>query len=162
MDTTTLVAWIGALTGTSSLAWEFIKWRLSGPRLKAELIRDTAVSNAVLASDKFAWFRITNISPQRKVTLNKLILKHYKTRSDKRQYNQDCEPEILADEKHMLPKVLSPGEQWNGLIEQNDEFKSISGNGLFYCEIYHSLNDKPLIKRVIVREPYFAAKVTTT
>jgi hypothetical protein len=153
MDTTTLIAWIGAITGTSSLTWEFIKWKLSGPRLRIELIPNTAYSNMVMASQEYAWMRVANTG-QRTVTLIKLMLWHSESRRAKQ---GNVEIQIYFSDNEAIPKVIAPGEQWNGLVKQTDEFKQFLKLGYFYCEVHHSLKAKPIIKKVIVRDSYFVS-----
>jgi hypothetical protein len=155
MDATTLIAWIGAITGTSSLTWEFIKWRLSGPRLRIELIPNTSYSNAILASEEYAWMRVVNTG-QRTFTLIKLVLGHYPSRRAKILKQTGLEVQTYCTDLEMLPKVIDPGVQWNGLVRQTEEFKKFLKCGFLYCEVHHSLKSKPLIKRVLVRDPYFA------
>jgi hypothetical protein len=37
MATTTVVAWIGAVSGVSGLMWDFYKWKTSGPKLSVSV-----------------------------------------------------------------------------------------------------------------------------
>lgn len=51
MDTTTLLAWLGAITGTSAFVWDIIKWRQDkGPRLNIQLeVKDETLSSGELS-----------------------------------------------------------------------------------------------------------------
>ena len=98
---------------------------------------------------KFVHVEAANIGDQ-KTTLTNLVGKHHKTLLNKilRRVPSTSFVVNVQISPQQIPCQLGPGERWTGSFEQTAELENMMKKGVFYIEVYHSSNPKPIYKRV--------------
>ena len=72
-EITTIVAWIGALTGVGRLLWDIVKWKASGPRVKMKVLPHRKIYGSTDPGDQgiFIFAEVRNVGTA-KTTLQAL------------------------------------------------------------------------------------------
>jgi hypothetical protein len=118
MTTTTVIACIGAITGTIALVWDFVKWSYA-----ERVILDIHASpNMVTTTDPRTPHVMIVVTNKGKLTttLKLLSFEVYDTKRQmkrRKPVKQSVVPNPLPG---VLPHVLEPGKEWMGLVEQNN------------------------------------------
>ena len=153
ISVTDILAWIGALTGTAALLWDFYKWKASGPKLKVTVVPHMSIYTCGRpeSEDTYLLIKVANTGT-RKTTITTLGFVYYQSRL-KRILKKPSKRAIVPDPKPgELPHVLDAGEEWSGLAIQNDIVEEQARRGYLYCCVFHSLGNKPVNKRVVISE----------
>src|SRR5262245_146975 len=155
MDATRTLAIIGAVTGSigtatglSALMWDLYKWKhQTRPVLEITALPNMSfmppggpfLPGMPAKDDKLIQVRVVNIG-HGKTTLTILGLAYFNTKPN-RKLTEPAPPRfvILNHTFEKLPKVLEPGEQWNGLIDQSNEVVEMARNGYLYALVEHTL-----------------------
>jgi hypothetical protein len=147
---TTAVAVYAAVVSTLVLAWDFVKWRMSGPRLRIILHMPVMLSgNGQDESIPYLAVTVTNVG-DRPTTLNRFGAMVYK--NDWLALVQRNRPECSLFFPGMptakrLPLVLEPGQQWQNFVVQSDLMTFASGKYLM-ISIFHSHSAMPALQHV--------------
>ena len=148
---TVVIAVYAAVVSTVVLAWDVVKWRMSGPRLRITVqVNLMFVGNGKLDPTRYVGAQVTNCG-DRPTTLQSFGAFIYK--NDWLASVQSNRPDIcmIFPEGHgvqTLPLLLEPGQQWRGLIEQS-AVESIAREKCLMIAIYHSHSPKPALHRVM-------------
>lgn len=127
MDSTTVIAWIGVITGSigtitgvSALVWDYYKWKRSGPKLRVEVIPGMAMHNPQLplTNERLLWIRVVNTG-NAKTTLTTLAFSYFPTEPNKKLTKPNATEHFLVTNPlpGRLPQVLETGEQWDGFCQ---------------------------------------------
>lgn len=159
-DITTVVAIWGALTGTSAIIWDVIKWRRDGPRLRVAVTANMQIYNKYLGitqERQFIQVHVTNRGT-RSAKVSHLVVCPFRSRLHRAVGRQA--PFTLVTqtppESQPLPVVLQPGDTWTGLLDQQ-EVLSHAGRFRIYLGVTHTLQDKPILTALNhkkIRAPY--------
>ena len=155
MSATEIAAWWGAVIATLVLAWDFFKWKMSGPIINVSASPNMKTFGGIpdgLEDKTFVVVEVTNTG-DRKTTLTHLVGFQYKSLLQKVRKKQD-KSFIVANPalSQPIPHILEPGERWMGGIEQNEELEKMSREGYLYCGVYHSSGKKPVLQRVVINK----------
>src|SRR5919205_1749000 len=84
ISVTDILAWIGALTGTAALLWDFYKWKASGPKLKVTVVPDMSIytRGRPQGEDTYLLIKVANTGTS-KTTITTLGLIYYESRAKK-------------------------------------------------------------------------------
>jgi hypothetical protein len=130
---TTILAILGAVTGTLALAWDVIKWWSSGPKPLVE-----ARSGMLIVGDSRFKSDQTHISititnrGDSPTTITNIGGREYKSRFAKILRKSDFQFIGIPITAKPLPYKLEPGEVWQGLLEE----KSDSRDSPMLLEMY--------------------------
>jgi hypothetical protein len=172
MDATNTIAWIGVITGSigtvtgvSALAWDFYKWKHSGPKLEIAVMPGMTPLNVpgVDANDRLVWVRITNTG-QSKTTIQTLSFSFFETEP-----NKDFTKPTPAFQGVVANPVLymgatanpvvEPGGEWSGFASQTPDIERMARDGFLYARVYHTMGgNKPLSGRVIIKDENLAPR----
>lgn len=150
MIATEAAAWWGAITGSLVLVWDIFKWSRSGARLSV-----TATANmqylppgsAKLEEQNYVVVVVSNRGDN-KTTLTHLVGMHYKNSLLRILRRKPTTSFFVPTQSgKQLPYQLSPGDQWTGMIEQNEKLERMMEDVL-YVGVYHSSGSKGVLKRV--------------
>jgi hypothetical protein len=172
MDATTIIAWIGAITGSigmitgvSALLWDFYKWKHSGPKLQISVTTGMAAMNLPRATpnDRFIWVKVINIG-QAKTMIQTLAFAHFENEPNKKFNNYPptyqsvvMSPSFGTDST--LPANLEPGGEWSGFAKQTEEIETMARTGYLYARVYHTMGqDTPVSRRVIISDEALAPR----
>lgn len=156
MKITNLAAWWGAIIATFLLLWDIYKYRHSGPIIKIDASPNMEAIGKIpnnIKNKKYISVEVTNIG-DRNTTITHLIMFHYKSLFRKIMKKKDKNMFIPTPALFPppLPHILKTGERWLGGIEQTNELEEMSRNGYLYCGIYHSVEKKSIVQRVIIHK----------
>ena len=152
IDTTTLIAWWGAILSSLVLFWDIYKWWSSGPKIRFTVQTGMESINMPGFDGKtLILANVTNYGEQ-PTTITNLGLLYYKSIWSlirKRPDQAFVIPNPNTD--FPLPFQLKQGSVWAGITVQDDQITEMATKGKLYCVLYHSHSEKPMPKKVIVR-----------
>lgn len=131
-------AWLGAVTGVFSLAWQIVRWYREGPRL---LVR--VAPNMLPYPDDGGGPRVlimvTNIGTVT-TTLTHLVLVEFSSWYSKRRFRPAKSWLTMHDPTfgHSLPHELNPGQQFMGGIRRDASLGALISGGKLHVGIYHA------------------------
>jgi hypothetical protein len=153
MTTTTVVAWIGAVSGVSGLVWDFFKWKTAGPKLRLSVktgmirrfdghpgLEDRAERRVVL------WVRNVGTAATTVTTVGFATYESWWNRRRLRRI------EGFVMDLNGLPHKLDDGAQWDSSFVQTEDFDGRLASGKLYCEVYHSCSKSPVFLHVKPKE----------
>jgi len=146
-------AWWGAIVASLILAWDIIKWKTSGPKLRLTVGANQKTINVPGRDDKI-WVsvRAENIGDAQ-TTITNMGLGYYKSRAHKifKKHEQKYIVTI-PDVRQPIPYVIEPGRIWDGLAEQTKELEEMARNGYLEVEIYCANFTRPICKQVVFKK----------
>lgn len=166
MDAINTIAWIGAITGSigtitgvSALAWDFYKWKHSGPKLEMSVTTGMAAMNVPMTNpnDRFIWVKVINVG-QSKTTIQTLAFAHFDSAPNKNldKPTPTYQGIVLTPSLGIatpLPASLEPGGEWSGFARQDDDIERMARTGYLYARVYHTMgHGKPISERVIIKD----------
>lgn len=152
MSTTAFVAWWGATLSTIVFLWDIYKYRRAGPKLRFSVHTGLeSVNMPQYQGKRLILANVTNYG-DRPTTITNLGYVYF----TKRRFLGNKIPDKAAiipipSTTQPLPFELRPGTLWTGIAIQDHEIEQWATNGLLYLMLYHSHNDKPLQRRVVIR-----------
>ena len=150
---TVIAAWWGAVVATLVFVWDIYKWRHRGASVRVTVTPGMKVHPTLPPTGKTTFVLVvaTNDGGQ-PTTITHLSGVYFPTLWHKifRRGGQNFVIVNIAPGKP-LPHVLSTGQQWTGLIDQNHLVKSYGTSGRLYCGVFHSMSPKPVYRRVVLR-----------
>jgi hypothetical protein len=141
LTTRDIVAWWGAVIATVVLIWDIYKWKTSGPKLKFKVS-----PNMIVVGD-----------PTREgttfISATNLVIQHY-TNYFNMLRNKPSTSMIVKSPSTVqpLPFILQPGQVWQGLAIQNEEFEILAKDGYLVCGLCHSHSDKEIDRRIKINK----------
>ena len=151
MAATTVVAWVGAISGLSSLFWDFYKWKTSGPKLAVSIAPGMKMVGAKPRSvtrnddETFVVIRVRNTGTAT-TTLTMIGLSTYESWWSRRRLRRtDCVVCPIPQTTQQLPYKLGVGEEWGGALIQNGTFEKMRETGNLWCEVCHSWSQRPVL-----------------
>jgi hypothetical protein len=168
MDATETVAWIGAITGSigtvtgvSALIWDLYKWkRQARPQLDIVALPGMMFAPPMGQflpgmpgpNDRLVRVRVVNLG-HRKTTLNILGLAYFASKPNRKMLKPIPQRFFVNNQLfgENLPRVLEPGEEWNGFINQNGEIETMALKGYLYALVEHTMG-KTVYARVVLRD----------
>lgn len=152
IDTTTFIAWWGAILSSLIFFWDIYKWWSSGPKIRFTVQTGMESINMPMFDGKILILaNVTNYGEQ-PTTITNLGVFYYKTiwsRFRKRPDKAFVIPH--PNTEFPLPFQLKQGSVWVGIAVQDEQITEMATNGNLYCVLYHSHSEKPIPKRVIIR-----------
>lgn len=148
---TVATAVYAAVVSTVVLVWDVVKWRISGPRLRVVVQTQLRlVGNGQLDPVTYLGVRVTNYGdrPTTLLSLGALVYKN-----DWLAFIQRDRPDIglifpEGPGVPLLPLVLEPGQQWQGLVNQ-ETLVPMAQKKCVMVAIHHSHSAKPAIRRLM-------------
>ena len=151
MPTTTVVAWIGAVSGVSGLMWDFYKWKASGPKLSVSVKPGMVMlerGKRRQSDEEFVAVRIQN-SGTAATTIVALGLSTFDSWWDRKRLKRSkCAVVPSPQTAFPLPHKLGVGEEWGGMLIQKGAFEEMRSTGKLWCEVCHSWSKRPVLARV--------------
>ena len=149
------VAIYAAIVATAILIWDITKWLRSGPRIKLHALPNMKTINDPDPRREGKTYVIVNVTNcgSSPTTITHLTLAHFKSQWDRmrRKFEMRAVVIIAQAAPHLpLPHVLKPGEDWSGMIAQNDELVQMATNGVLYAEVIDSVNKRPARIRITI------------
>lgn len=155
MQTTEVAAWVGAITGSVAVPWDFFKWMHTGPRIAVSAAPNMVGygSAAVLTGDKdMVVVEAVNVGDG-KTTVTHLVGYHYDSFWKRALRRKPTKQIVVPDPSPgVLPHVLDRGERWVGMIEQDEALATMSTKGYLYVGVLHSTARAPALTRLIIRK----------
>ncbi len=148
---TVATAVYAAVVSTVVLVWDVVKWRMAGPRLRVTVqTRLVRLGNGQIDPTTYLGAQVTNCG-DRPTTLMSFGALTYK--NDWLAFVQANRPDLGlifpgGPGVRTLPLVLEPGQQWQGLVPQED-VESLTKSKCVMIAIYHSHSPKPVLTRVM-------------
>jgi hypothetical protein len=147
----TIVAWWGAILSTIILAWDIYKWRTSGPKLRVTIQTGMLSFNIPEYEGKqLVTVNVTNYGNQ-PTTITTLGFKFYPNILFKIR-NKHTKAFIIPEPNTMQPTPfeLKQGNLWNAIVVQTSDLVDMARSGHLICELYHSHQEKPVRRRVVI------------
>jgi hypothetical protein len=151
-NSTTIVAWWGAILSTIVFLWDIYKHRTAGPRLRFTARPAMKSFNVPMYEGKTLIIaNVTNYG-DRPTTITNLGYLYFKGRRFLRKRIPD-EAAIVPNPSttQPLPFELKPGVVWMGVAVQDLQVEEWATTGILDMMLYHSHDQKPLRRRVVIR-----------
>jgi len=153
MTVTDILAWLGGLTGPSAIVWDVYKWKRSGPKLLVRVSPNMAIlGRGQVTNQRHLIVRVAN-SGEKKTTLTTLALALYPSwwaQVRGKPSEQFAVPMPGGPGWRNLPCPLDPGEEWAGMVRQDQQIEQMCKKGRLYCHVYHALSKNPVGARVVL------------
>lgn len=145
------VAWWGAILATVVLAWDIYKWRTAGPKLRTTV--QTGMQSINMPQYDGKTLITVNVSnygdrPTTITNLGYLYFPNYWRRF--RHWPEKAFVIPNPSDTQRLPFELKQGSLWSGIAIQDTEIAKMAKEGLLYCVLHHSHNERPIYRRVVV------------
>jgi hypothetical protein len=144
MSPTDIAAWVGALSGVAALAWDFYKWKFSGPKLEVSTNYGMKVAGPHAKHDNSdyisIWVRNTGTA---KTTISTLWVVTYDSWWAQKRGKRLKAAVIPYPAPGVIPSELDVGSEWVGAIRQSKEINEMLRSGKMWCEVFHSWSKNP-------------------
>jgi hypothetical protein len=144
-SSTTVVAWIGAVSGVSALLWDVYKWATVGPRLTVSVSTGMVKLNNLgrNAGQEFMAIRVRNTGTTA-TTLTTLSFVTYESWWRRRRLKWTQGGVVIEPfTKRPLPHKLDVGEEWGCTVVQEGRISELLSTGNMWCDVYHSWSKVP-------------------
>lgn len=155
MTATEIAAWWGAVVATLVFLWDIYKWKTRGPKISMRLSPHMIVMGDPRREGRtWVTVTVTNIGDQ-PTTIKSLGFEYY-TSCWKRIRKRTEKAFVVTNpsDRYPLPLVLNPGDEWVGFTPQDRDdidLETMSRNGHLLASLSQSHTDKPLRKRLIIK-----------
>lgn len=147
MSATQWAAWVGALSGVGGLGWNVYTKLTSGPRLRVSAFAGMVMMPPPPNNPTFLKITIQNVGTA-PTTITNLSFYSYDSWW-KRCRNRATINAVLNHYKGpQLPHKLDIGEEWCGVMEQDQKFVDWLQSGVLWCAVQHSFSKKPTTVRI--------------
>ena len=142
-------AWWGAIIATFAFIWNLINTIRDGARIKI-----TATPNMVYyppdpVTKGKSYISLTAVNRGNSATTITNFCGYYaKSRWDVMRKKAQYFVVNTTELSHPIPKLLNPGEEWKGMLDQGDLEKKKEGASFIYVGVVHNQSKKPIYKRV--------------
>jgi hypothetical protein len=146
-----VVAWWGAILSTTIFLWDIYKWRTSGPKLRVSV--QAGMQSINMPEFEGKTLILTNVSNygDRPTTITNLAFLYYKNIwSLIRDRNDKGFIVATPSTVQRIPYELKQGTMWTGISIQDEEIENMARNGYLICALYHSHNEKPIKRRLVL------------
>ncbi|MCK4738956.1 MAG: hypothetical protein KAT46_03315 [Deltaproteobacteria bacterium] len=154
-NTTSIVAWWGAVVATLVLLWDVYKWRLGGVKIKFEVSSGMSLVGAgcePYEDKKFISLRVVSLGSM-PTTITTVGMRCYSTFIHKLFRKPKASvivpAPILAKP---FPYLLEPGTYWQGFLNQDEEVENMIKTGRLYCWVCCTHTDKVFEKRLVIKD----------
>jgi len=150
MDSSTLAAWWGAITGSLALAWEMFRWHQSGPKLLVAASPNMQVVRPGLGVDEEIFISVS----VRNVGDAATTITHFMGVTYAGWFNHLRRKRaglfiVTTGSDSPLPHRLEPGATWSGTVKQKEALLALKKKGdMLYIGVKHSMHEKPVLVRV--------------
>lgn len=126
MTSTSIAAWWGAIIASLVFLWDIYKWASEGPRLTMNLS-----PNMLIVGDprreRETWVSVTIVNIGIRPTTIKTLGMEYYDDWFSRLLNRADQAGVFPNPSDLpLPRVLNPGEEWVGLIPQENQERGLN------------------------------------
>jgi hypothetical protein len=152
MDTTTIVAWWGAVLSSVVFLWDIYKWWTAGPKIRFSVQSGMESINMPEYDGKtLILAKVTNYG-DRPTTITNLGFLYFGSIWSKLRKKSD-KAFIIPNPSTVqrLPFELKQGSIWSGVAIQDSQVEALAMKGRLYCVLYHSHDEKPIMARVEIR-----------
>ena len=155
MNTTDLLAIIGATTGCIALFWDIFKWANSGAKIKLKVAGNMILIggiNDVSRDQKNVSVEVVN-SGDKKTTITHLSIAHYSS-TLKAFFRRPPDLNFMVPDPgySKLPYSLDVGDRWIGFISQTSDIEKLASDGYLYVGIYHSTSNRFIRQRLRIKK----------
>lgn len=151
IDWTLVIAIYGAFAATATLAWDFWKWKSSGPSLEVTLSTGMRSYNVPAYEGKALMLLNVTNRGDRATTITHVGIHRYE--STWRYLRRRPSASFIAPTPNIdfpPPHVLEPGKVWMGILEQSDDIVEMAKTGMLYVGLTHSHAKRPIRRRVVI------------
>jgi hypothetical protein len=152
MNSTTFVAWWGAILSSAAIGWDIYKYRTAGPKLRLDVSTGMEANMPAYKGKTLVMGNVTNYG-DRPTTLTHFAFQGY-DRKWRFWKARRADQSALVQTPNMvqsLPFELKPGAVWTGIALQ-EKLETWGTKGIIYLYIHHSHKKKPLRKKVVIGE----------
>jgi hypothetical protein len=148
MEINSSVALYAAVLSTAIAIWEYIKWR---NRHYLEVICNANMLFLPSTNKKkYIIAKVTN-KGETPTTITHLVFYYWPNRLNRFLKRKRKSFVVNSDQ---VPKMLNPGEQWFGQVEQNDDIEKMALEGLLYAVVIHSMSKKEILRRIRISKKW--------
>lgn len=150
-NSTYIIAWWGAILASFVFLWDIYKWLTGGVKVSFTAQPNMRYSNAI-DDAPFISIRVSN-EGNIPTTITNIGAQYYSGFFHK----LFRKPEQLMVINTLrvtgpIPHLLQPGSIWDGIMVQDSKIETMARDGYFYCYLYCSHTQKPIRKRIVIKE----------
>jgi hypothetical protein len=147
------VATYAAIVASAVLAWDVIKWKSTGARIRISVSKNMVlVGGGVRDTSKYILLTATNYGTQ-PTTITHMHMEWHPSLRARLQGKKRRHFVVASPNKtgQPIPYVLAAGTEWMGMTKQDSNVEELSRTGRLLIGINHSVAKKGLSRRVIIR-----------
>ena len=156
MNSTQLVAWIGAVTGVAGLGWNIYLRLSSGPKLRVLASANNVKMPPPPGNPHFLSITVTNRGTA-PTTITNLSFCSYdswwkqKPRAlCKQRHGPMLRPCLIAEyEGDSLPRKLDVGGEMRALMKQDGDFDKRLDSDILWVNVWHSFSRRPASVKIL-------------
>lgn len=150
---TQIVAWWGAIIATTILLWDIYKWKKSGVDLRVRICPNMEIFGGHEPDENTYVMVVVVNRGDRATTITHLTAYYFKDKlsrirkkADKSMFITDPSP------SQPIPHKLNPGEQWMGMIIQDEELEQRAKSGILCVSVVHTGKEKLSYQQINIPE----------
>lgn len=147
LDLTPWLAVLGSVTGVASLVWNIYVKVSAGPKIVVKVWPGMKMMPTPPGDATYLRVNVRNLgtAPTKLTTLS---LQLYASEKAAKKQKPDKSFVIVEPVIGKLPYKLDVGDEWDGYINQTDQFNEMMASGNLYCAIHHSFSETFVQARV--------------
>lgn len=150
MESETLAAWWGSITGTLALGWEILRWYGSGPKLKVRAVCDMQIlQGSKLGEESYVSVSVRNVGDQ-PTTITHFMGKHFPSWFSRYVQRRGRLFAVIPGPEGRVPHLLGPGETWAAMVIQSEVESLYGGKGSIFIGVQHSMSEKPALVKLVM------------
>jgi hypothetical protein len=143
VNSTQVLAWVGASTGIASLSWNIYLKLSAGPKLRVRAWAGMVKRPAPAGDPKFLRVSIQNVGTT-PTTLTNYGLFQYASKKDRFRHKPEFSAVLNIYEGAAAPYKLGVGDEATILMEQDLGFDRTLHKGTVYFAVWHAFGTKPV------------------
>lgn len=144
-------AWYAALVATLVLIWDAVKWKREGPRVKGEARASwKSIGIAETEGKTITSVKVTNVGnlPTTLTSWGIYWQPPGVSKRDRKNWKAFVVKSGVA-ELGQVPHMLPPGEVWQGIVTEDDEYRTmLAQGGTMYVALGFSHAEEELLLKV--------------
>ncbi len=146
---TQVVAWWGAIIATTVLLWDIYKWKKSGVDLRVRICPNMEMSGGYEPDENIYVLVVVVNRGDRPTTITHLTAYYFKNRWSRIRKKAD-KSMIIANPspRQPIPYKLNPGEQWMGMIIQDEELEKRAKSGVLCVSVVHTGKERSSYQQI--------------
>ena len=148
MTMTEIAAWVGALSGLGSLAWNIYLKLTAGPKLEVSAFAGMVIRPSSPGDPKVLRITVCN-NGTALTTLTNVTFHTYNSKWARWKGSASYNSVLNNFQGPPTPFRLEVGREWTGSMQQDDDFAELLKTQTLWCAVHHSFSKKPAQVKIL-------------